>query len=236
MILLPSSVRVYVATAAANLRKSFEGLSNEVRCVLGDDPLSGHVFLFLNRRGCQVKMLVWTRGGFTIVHKRLERGRFTFPERVRADAVRVEIDAHELAMLLEGLDLSSSPSARRWAPAAQGFRRSRPDALEKGDENIARGLDEITRDELGVRRDGAPKKTMRGRPGDVARELLDGGHHAEVLALVEKLAAKNEELERIIASARPESLGGRPSEQLALILEELRTTVVGANEAESEQS
>jgi precorrin-6B methylase 1 len=45
-------------------------------------------------------------------------------------------------------------------------------------------------------------KTMRGRPGDVARELLDGGHHAEVLALVEKLAAKNEELERIIASAR----------------------------------
>ncbi|MBK6517262.1 MAG: IS66 family insertion sequence element accessory protein TnpB [Polyangiaceae bacterium] len=62
MILLPSSVRVYVATAAANLRKSFEGLSNEVRCVLGDDPLSGHVFLFLNRRGCQVKMLVWTRG------------------------------------------------------------------------------------------------------------------------------------------------------------------------------
>lgn len=116
MILLPSSVRVYVATAAANLRKSFEGLSNEIRCVLGDDPLSGHVFLFLNRRRCQVKMLLWTRGGFTIVHKRLERGRFTFPERVHADAARVEIDAHELAMLLEGLDLSSSPSAKRWAP------------------------------------------------------------------------------------------------------------------------
>lgn len=116
MILLPSSVRVYVATASANLRKSFEGLSNEVRGVLGDDPLSGHVFLFLNRRRCQVKMLLWTRGGFTIVHKRLERGRFTFPDRVRADAARVEIDAHELAMLLEGLGLSSSPSARRWAP------------------------------------------------------------------------------------------------------------------------
>ncbi|MBK8943567.1 MAG: hypothetical protein IPM79_39715 [Polyangiaceae bacterium] len=78
---------------------------------------------------------------------------------------------------------------------------------------------------------------MRGRPGDVARELLDGGHHAEVLALV--------------AEARREERGARahhrvarvrnrsevvPSEQLALILEELRTTVVGANEAESEQS
>jgi hypothetical protein len=80
-------------------------------------------------------------------------------------------------------------------------------------------------------------KTMRGRPGDVARELLDGGHHAEVLALVEKLAAKNEELERIIASARVRNRSEVvPSEQLALILEELRTTVVGANEAESEQS
>lgn len=116
MILLPSSVRVYVSTAPANLRKSFEGLSNEVRAVLNADPLSGHVFLFLNRRRCQVKMLVWTRGGFTIVHKRLERGRFTFPDRVREGSASVEIDAHELAMLLEGLDLSSSPAARRWSP------------------------------------------------------------------------------------------------------------------------
>jgi len=68
MILLPRSVRIYVATAPANLRKSFEGLSNEVRSVLLGDPLSGHVFLFLNRRRTQVKMLMWTRGGYTVVH------------------------------------------------------------------------------------------------------------------------------------------------------------------------
>ena len=116
MILLPSSVRVYVATAPANLRKSFEGLSNEVRTVLASDPLSGHVFLFLNRTHTQVKMLVWTRGGFTIVHKRLERGRFTFPARVTTEAARVEIDAHELAMLLEGLDLAPRRAAVRWSP------------------------------------------------------------------------------------------------------------------------
>lgn len=116
MILLPSSVRVYVATAPVNLRKSFEGLSNEVRSVLAGDPLSGHVFLFLNRTRSQVKMLVWTRGGFTIVHKRLERGRFTFPARVSADAARVEIDAHELAMLLEGLAVAGTRSAVRWSP------------------------------------------------------------------------------------------------------------------------
>src|ERR671924_2161835 len=104
MILLPRSVKIYVATAPVNLHRSFEGLSNEVRSVLTLDPLSGHVFLFLNRRRTQVKLLLFTRGGFTIVHKRLERGRFTFPERIVAGARCVEIDAHELAMLLEGLD------------------------------------------------------------------------------------------------------------------------------------
>ena len=116
MILLPESVRIYVATAPANLRKSFEGLSNEVRMALAADPLSGHVFLFLNRRRTQVKMLLWTRGGFTIVHKRLERGRFTFPDRVTPEASRVEIDAHELAMLLEGLAEAPSRAAARWRP------------------------------------------------------------------------------------------------------------------------
>lgn len=117
MILLPRSVRIYVATAPVNLRKSFEGLSNEVRALLRSDPLSGHVFIFINRRKTQVKMLMWTRGGFTIVHKRLERGRFTFPASVKIDVASVEIDAHELAMLLEGLTLAAQPGAARWQPA-----------------------------------------------------------------------------------------------------------------------
>ena len=117
MILLPKSVRIYVATAPVSLRKSFEGLSNEVRAILAADPISGHVFLFLNRRRTQVKLLLWTRGGFTIVHKRLERGCFTFPSRVTPAAARVEIEAHELAMLLEGLQPSASRAATRWSPS-----------------------------------------------------------------------------------------------------------------------
>jgi transposase len=116
VILLPASVRIYVATAPTNLRKSFEGLSNEVRSALAADPISGHVFLFLNRKRSQVKLLVWTRGGFTIVHKRLERGRFTFPERVTEGATCVTIDAHELAMLLEGLEPATTRAAERWVP------------------------------------------------------------------------------------------------------------------------
>lgn len=113
---MPKSVKIYLATAPVNLHRSFEGLSNEVRSALARDPLSGHVFLFLNRRRTQVKMLMWTRGGFLIVHKRLERGRFTFPALVTAETTHVEIDVHELAMLLEGLDPPRRRAAARWNP------------------------------------------------------------------------------------------------------------------------
>ncbi len=71
MIVVPRSVRVYFATAPISLRLSFEGLSNAVREVLREDPLAGHLFVFLNRRKTMVKMLVYTRGGYTIVHNQL---------------------------------------------------------------------------------------------------------------------------------------------------------------------
>ena len=122
MILVPRAVRVYFATQPANLRRSFEGLSNEVREVLRHDPLAGHVFVFLNRRKTQVKLLVYTRGGFTIVHKRLERGRFTFPARVMEGIASVEIDVHELAMLLEGIDVRRARTSERWEPAMHASR------------------------------------------------------------------------------------------------------------------
>ncbi len=116
MILLPRAVRVYVAAEPCNLRKSFEGLSNEVRSVLAQDPLSGHVFVFLNRRRNQVKLLLWTRGGFTIVHKRLERGTFAFARQLTPGATSVELGAHELAMLLEGIDARQAKASVRWEP------------------------------------------------------------------------------------------------------------------------
>jgi transposase len=116
VILVPRAVRVYFATQPTNLHKSFDGLVNEIRHTLGHDPLGGHVFVFLNRRKNQVKLIVWTRGGFTIVHKRLERGTFTFPSRVTVDATSIAIDVHELAMLLEGIDVSRAKSKPRWEP------------------------------------------------------------------------------------------------------------------------
>ena len=116
MILLPSAVRIYVAVEPVNMRRSFDGLMAQVRSVLSHDPLSGHVFAFINRRRNQVKLLMWTRGGFTFIHKRLEVGTFTFVERLRCDATSVELGAHELSMLLEGIDVKRARIAPRWAP------------------------------------------------------------------------------------------------------------------------
>ena len=119
MILLPRAVRVYFATQPTNLRQSFEGLANQIRHALGYDPLSGHVFVFLNRRRNQVKLILWTRGGFTIVHKRLEKGTFTFPSRVVEGVASVAIDVHELAVLLEGIEVDELKTKPRWEPPAR---------------------------------------------------------------------------------------------------------------------
>jgi transposase len=116
MILLPHAVRIFIAVEPVNLRKSFEGLSNEVRSVLLKNPLSGHLFLFLNRRRTQVKILIWTRGGYTVVHKRLERGRFSFVADIDPGATSIEMDARDLSGLLEGLEVSKARAASRWDP------------------------------------------------------------------------------------------------------------------------
>lgn len=116
MILLPRAVRIYVATYPVNLRRSFDGLMNEVRSVLGLDPLSGHVFVFLNRRKTMVKLLLWTRGGFTIVNKRLERGKFIFQKQVSHQVRSIQIEEHELSMLLEGIESRNTRYSKRWNP------------------------------------------------------------------------------------------------------------------------
>ena len=80
--MLPPTVKIFVATSSVDMRKGFDSLSIVVREVLASDPLSGHLFIFVNRRASQVKVLLWDRTGYAIFHKRLARGRFHVPPSV----------------------------------------------------------------------------------------------------------------------------------------------------------
>lgn len=114
MLSLPPTVRILLATQPADMRRGFDGLAALVRDVLRDDPLSGHLFVFRNRRGDRCKILYWDRSGFALWYKRLERGTFRFP---KADAAGVSINAAELTLLLEGIDLAGARRRPRFTLA-----------------------------------------------------------------------------------------------------------------------
>jgi len=111
MLTLSPAVRIYLATGATDLRRSIDGLSGLVREQLALDPLSGHLFLFRNRRGDRVKVLGWDRSGFWILYKRLERGTFAWPSEPPSGPV--EMRSTDLALLLAGLDVTHT-RRRRW--------------------------------------------------------------------------------------------------------------------------
>jgi len=124
VLTLPSSVRIYVAAEAVDLRRGFDGLAATTRGVIGADPMSGHVFVFLNRRRNRVKLLVWDRTGFVVLYKRLEKGTFRVPTEPPAGKRHVELDSGELGLMLEGLDLRRAKRRPRWYRAANGDARS----------------------------------------------------------------------------------------------------------------
>ena len=100
MLALTGATRIYLYRGAADMRKSFDGLSGLVRTELGGDPLSGSLFVFCNRRRTMVKLLYWDRDGLALWYKRLERGTFRLPPPQSGGA---EIDRRSLALLLEGV-------------------------------------------------------------------------------------------------------------------------------------
>ena len=121
MLSLPLPVRIFLCAEPADLRKSFDGLAQLVRASLGADPLSGHLFVFRNKRSDRLKLLYWDTDGLAIWYKRLEQGSFRFPP-VRGGR-GVEIRAADLTMLLDGVDLDSVKRQRRYrrpTPAPAG--------------------------------------------------------------------------------------------------------------------
>jgi transposase len=113
MMQLPASVRVYLCTAACDMRKSFDGLQAMVTQAMQLDPFAGHLFVFANRRRDRVKILYWDRDGFAVWAKRLEEGTYAMPFEDNGERRR-EITAQELGALLSGIDLSRAKRRKRY--------------------------------------------------------------------------------------------------------------------------
>ena len=101
MIGIPGGVQVWLSAGVTDMRKGFEGLSALVQLQLERQPLSGQVFVFRGRRGDQVKLLWWDGDGLCLLSKRLERGRFVWPQ---ASSGAVHLSTAQLSMLMEGID------------------------------------------------------------------------------------------------------------------------------------
>jgi transposase len=112
MFSVGSATRIYVAAGSTDMRKGFEGLFGLVRDRLDCDPLSGHVFLFANAQRNRLKLLFWDGSGLWVCAKRLERGRFRWPE-IRTGETKVTLTHEELTLLLGGIDLAST-RRRAW--------------------------------------------------------------------------------------------------------------------------
>jgi transposase len=110
--------KICLCTSPTDMRKGFDTLAALVKEFLGQDPLSGQLFLFIGRARDRLKILYWDADGFALWYKRLEEGTFRMP-RMSSDAAGVELKASELAMLLEGIDLRSIKRTKRFARPAQ---------------------------------------------------------------------------------------------------------------------
>jgi transposase len=115
MLTLPPGVRVFVATERVDGRKGIDGLSALVRSHFAEDPLSGTMFVFFSRRADRVRVLYWDRDGYVLVTKRLEKGCYRLPW--PADRRRVVIEAAELLLVLEGIELRGAARRARWSPS-----------------------------------------------------------------------------------------------------------------------
>ena len=119
---LPAAVRVFLCTQPTDMRKGFDGLTGLVRECFGQDPLTGHLFLFLNRRRDRIKILFWDHDGLAIWYKRLEAGTFQHLDpkgraHLVSGAAGIELTVTELALLLTGVDLTTARRRKRYTRA-----------------------------------------------------------------------------------------------------------------------
>ena len=104
MIFPELRIKVWLCTEPTDMRKEFDGLSAMVKHRMNEDPLSGQLFVFINKARDKIKVLYWERSGFCLWHKRLEKERFKWPEHLAGDVLT--LDGQQLNWLLDGYDLS----------------------------------------------------------------------------------------------------------------------------------
>jgi len=109
MLSIGGGAKIFLVAGVTDMRKSFDTLAAVVRSVIHSDPLSGHLFVFCNRRRDRLKVLVWEESGFWLLAKRLERGTFSWPGAAQG---KVQHSSAELAALLAGLELSGRKRRR----------------------------------------------------------------------------------------------------------------------------
>lgn len=114
MLSVSSAVKIFLYNDAADLRRGFDGLAAIVQDAMDEDPLSGSLYIFLNRRRNRIKALYWDNDGYAIWYKRLERGRFEMPKAEGFDGARLRITASQLSLILEGIELASVRHRRRF--------------------------------------------------------------------------------------------------------------------------
>jgi transposase len=118
----PAGTKVFVCTAATDMRCGFDSLAHRAREFLGEDPLGGHLFVFRSRRGDRVKVLYWDTDGLALWYKRLEEGTFRLsaPTADATNPARVEMTADDLGLILRGIDpteVRRKPRYRKPSPA-----------------------------------------------------------------------------------------------------------------------
>ena len=106
------SVRIFVGRKPVDMRKGFDGLSGVVIDVIDEDPQSGHLFVFFNKRRDRMKALVWDGSGFWVLYKRLEHGRYQVFDRVSECGATFELTSTDLALMLDGIDLRGARRRR----------------------------------------------------------------------------------------------------------------------------
>ena len=107
------TTRIWLAVEATDMRCGFDRLAERVNAVISQDPLSGHLFVFASRRCERLKILTWDRDGYVLWYKRLEAGVFKLP-RVEHGVRSVELRASELAMMLDGIDMTKLKRTPRY--------------------------------------------------------------------------------------------------------------------------